>query len=116
MQEDFPPPLQEMEAREFDGTFDVKPQVYGTYDNQDDYPQSRPRESQQDYQPDYRDNPEHSRYHPPPRDYYPREDFPREDYGQDYRREYPPRDPPLSERAYDYSLLGHNHMERVVSA
>lgn len=120
--EGYPPPSHEVEAREFDGTFDVKPQVYGTYANNKDYP---PRYSDVqrggDYPPgvDYRDHPDHPRYQPPPsrmeregyrppppgRDYYARDGY-RE---QEYRRDYPapPRDAPASERDYDYGHPKH---------
>lgn len=127
MNEDYPPPSDEVQAREFDGTYDVKPQVYGTYANESDYPPPQhASEGQQDYPPaDYREHPDHVRYqHPPPppprierdgycdrpppaapRDYYPRG---REGYERDYRRDYPPpRDTPPPERGYDY---GHHRM------
>lgn len=113
--DDYHPPSQEMAAREFDGTFDVKPQVYGTYGNENDYPppqHARDQDSQRDYAPiDYRDHPdprvryqhpsriEREGYRPPPRDYHP----PGDDREQGYRRDYPPRrEPPPPERGYDY--------------
>ena len=114
----------EMAAREFDGTFDVKPQVYGTYGNDGDYPPpppsqhtARDRDSQREYQAiDYRNHPDvRARYQPPAslekeggyrqpprdRDYYPP---PRgEEYERDYRRDVPPhRELPPPERGYDY--------------
>ena len=108
-----------MAAREFDGTFDVKPQVYGTYGNESDYPPPQPareRDGQRDYQAvDYRDHPDYRAryqpparvereggYRPPPRDrdYFPP---PHEEHEHGYRRDYPPRrEPPPPERGYDY--------------
>ena len=123
--DDYHQPSHEMAAREFDGTFDVKPQVYGTYGNENDYPPPQHardnRDSQRDYQGvDYRDHPdtraryqpperlERQGYRPPPprdRDYYPPPQRDEHEHGG-YRRDYPPppprREPPPPERGYDY--------------
>ena len=110
--DDYHQPSHEMAAREFDGTFDVKPQVYGTYGNENDYPPPQHardnRDSQRDYQGvDYRDHPdararyqpperlERQGYRPPPprdRDYYPPPQRNEHEHGG-YRRDYPPPPP-----------------------
>ena len=76
------------DAREFEG-YNVKPQVYGTYPHQDDYP------------PDSK---------PPPTDYRGRGDYPHEGYDREYSysesRQPPPEDyyPPSRDRyeEHDY--------------
>ena len=75
-------------AREFDGTFDVKPRVYGTYTNQDEF-----SERKGEYRGEYRG--EGERYYeyegyPPRQSSYEQEREKYRDY--DYHRGGPPRD------------------------
>ena len=75
-------------AREFDGTYNVKPQVYSTYSNEDD------RRQGGDHCNDYRDNPQYSNY-PQSRS----------------EADYPPRSahqsqPPTQDYSYPSSLQG----------
>lgn len=105
-------------AREFDGTFDVKPQVYGTYTTGDQFTREQQREEyRQDYE--YRDTRYPDYDYPPrslPRDRPPGYEYPSDPSlegrylsEQERKRREPPLPPHLSETAVRFESHDYRH-------